>query len=127
GGPLDGADLLSLNLAQKLHDGDQVLVGVAPPDGGPPRLGSATVSAGAALAGGPGTADGTSAGTAGPVNLNTAGRSELESLTGVGPVTARAILQWRTQNGRFTAIDQLAEVKGIGPATLADLRDSVTV
>src|SRR5699024_1516043 len=51
GGPLDGADLLSLNLAQKLHDGDQVLVGVAPPDGGPPRLGSATVSAGAAVAG----------------------------------------------------------------------------
>ncbi|UFT00318.1 ComEA family DNA-binding protein [Nocardia huaxiensis] len=61
------------------------------------------------------------------VNLNTATEPELDALPGVGPVTARAILTWRTQHGRFTSIDQLAEVDGIGPSRLARLRNSVTI
>ncbi len=129
GGPADGADLLSLNLAQRLSDGDQVLVGVAPDDDAAPRLRSATISAGGAA---PGAADpgaGAPAGgdAGGAVDLNTAGQAELETLPGVGPVTAEAILQWRRQNGRFASVDQLTEVRGIGPATLEELRDAVTV
>jgi competence protein ComEA len=63
----------------------------------------------------------------GRVNLNTATETELDALPGVGPVTAKAILDWRERNGRFTSVDQLAEVDGIGPARLARLRDLVTV
>lgn len=129
GGPAERADLLSLNLAQRLADGDQVLVGVAAADGGPPRLGSATISAAGGGAAGQGqAAPGTAAGPAGgAVDLNTADQAALEALPGIGPVTAAAILEWRAANGRFTSVDQLTEVKGIGPATLADLRESVTV
>ncbi|QDQ99332.1 ComEA family DNA-binding protein [Tomitella fengzijianii] len=128
GGPTDGADLLSLNLAQRLDDGDQVLVGVAPTDGGAPRLGSATISAGAAgpAVGAPSEA-GAGAATGTPVDLNAADKTALEALPGIGPVTAESILQWRAQNGRFSSVDQLTEVRGIGPATLERLRDAVTV
>lgn len=118
GGALDGADLRSLNLAQKLADGDQILVGVAPTDGGPPRLGSATVTGGSA---------GTPAPAGAGINLNTATAGELDALPGVGPVTAQAIVDWRAENGRFASVDQLAEVRGIGPARLASLRELVTV
>ncbi|WP_182346853.1 helix-hairpin-helix domain-containing protein [Tomitella gaofuii] len=128
GGPTEGADLLSLNLAQRLDDGDQVLVGVAPEDGGAPRLGSATIPAGSAgTGGGSASASGSGAAAGAPVDLNTANRSALEALPGVGPVTAESILQWREQNGRFASVDQLTEVRGIGPATLERLRDAVTV
>lgn len=60
------------------------------------------------------------------VNLNTATEAELDALPGVGPVTATAILAWRSTNGRFTDVAQLGEVDGIGPARLARLRDLVT-
>ncbi|MGW0174788.1 ComEA family DNA-binding protein [Rhodococcus sp. NPDC003322] len=123
GGARDGADLLGLNLAQRLNDGDQVLVGVAPPPGAAPVAGSATVGAGP----GAGTAAAGSAGANGPVNLNAATEQQLDALPGVGPVTAAAILAWRTTNGRFTDVEQLGEVDGIGPARLEKLRDLVTV
>ena len=61
------------------------------------------------------------------MNLNTADAAALDELPGVGPVTAAAILSWRSAHGPFTAVDQLAEVDGIGPATLARLRPLVTV
>ena len=51
----------------------------------------------------------------------------LETLNGVGPVLAAAIIQYRTEHGPFASIDQLDEVSGIGPATLEDLRSQVTV
>ncbi|MBF6140527.1 helix-hairpin-helix domain-containing protein [Nocardia farcinica] len=127
GGPRDGADLTGLNLAQRVQDGDQILVGAAAPTGDGPRLGSATISAGGA-GGAAGTTTGAPVpGTAGKIDLNTATEAQLDALPGVGPVTARAILAWRTANGRFTAVDQLAEVDGIGPARLARLRELVTV
>ncbi|MBF6418554.1 helix-hairpin-helix domain-containing protein [Nocardia farcinica] len=127
GGPRDGADLTGLNLAQRVQDGDQILVGAAAATGDGPRLGSATISAGGA-GGAAGTAAGAPLpGTAGKIDLNTATEAQLDALPGVGPVTARAILAWRTANGRFTAVDQLAEVDGIGPARLARLRELVTV
>lgn len=130
GGGRPGADLLGLNMAQPLRDGDQVLVGYADPAGGP-ALRSAVVSGGGATASAPGAAprasSSPSTGAAGTVNLNTADAAALDALPGVGPKTAAAILEWRQRNGRFSSVDQLAEVDGIGPARFASLRDLVTV
>ncbi|WP_369792552.1 ComEA family DNA-binding protein [Williamsia sp. D3] len=61
------------------------------------------------------------------MNLNTATEAELDTLPGVGPVTAAAIIAWRQAHGNFTSVDQLAEVDGIGPARLEKLKDKVTV
>ncbi len=113
GGARPGADLTSLNLAAPLADGTQILV---PRPGAPPfGAGSGTV---------PGT-DGSAGGAL--VNVNTADATELETLDGVGEVIAAAIVEYRTQNGPFTSVDQLEDVSGIGPSTLEGIRDSVTV
>jgi competence protein ComEA len=61
------------------------------------------------------------------VDLNTATAEDLDALPGVGPVTAAAILAWREAHGRFSSVDQLGEVDGIGPARLEKLRDLVHV
>ena len=110
GGVRRGVDLTTLNLARVLVDGEQIVVGLPQPGG---------VAAPAASAAG---------GVSGPmVNLNLATQIELEELPGVGPVTAAAILQWRTDNGPFTAVDELLEVSGIGDATLAEIAPFVTL
>jgi competence protein ComEA len=110
GGARDGVDLSGLNLARVLVDGEQILVGEPAPVG---LAASAVPSAGAP--GGP------------LVNLNTASEAELEALPEVGPVTAQAILAWRTQHGGFSSVDELLEVDGIGDATLGQLAPYVTV
>ena len=116
GGPLPGADLGLLNLARKVADGELVAVGApASAPGGP----AATVGAPP-----PGAAAG---GPDGPLDLNTATLAELDTLPGVGPVLAQRILDWRTEHGRFAAVDQLSDVPGIGDARLAQLRDLVRV
>jgi competence protein ComEA len=108
GGALAGVDLTTLNLAQVVSDGQQIAVAVA----GAPAV----------------AADGAGSGaTSGPVNLNTATAAQLDTLPGVGPVLAQHILDWRTQHGRFTSVDQLREVSGIGDAKYQDLRSLVTV
>ena len=61
------------------------------------------------------------------VNVNTASATELETLDGIGEVIAAAIVDYRTQNGPFTSVDQLEDVSGIGPSTMEGIRDSVTV
>ncbi|MBM7519712.1 helix-hairpin-helix domain-containing protein [Nocardioides nitrophenolicus] len=110
GGARRGVDLTPLNLARVLVDGEQIVVG------GPARSGAtppATTGPDAA---------------AGPlVNLNTAGQAELESLPQVGPVTAQSIIAWRDAHGGFTSIDELLEVDGIGPKTLAQITPHATV
>lgn len=63
----------------------------------------------------------------GPVDLNTAGLAELDAIKGIGPVLAQRILDHRASIGRFTSVDQLLEVKGIGEKTLESLRSQVTV
>jgi competence protein ComEA len=63
----------------------------------------------------------------GLVDLNAATAEDLDALPGIGPVTAAAIIAWREANGRFTNVDQLGEVDGIGPARLEKLRDLVRV
>lgn len=115
GGARRGADLTPLNLARLLVDGEQIVVGL-PPVAGAPVDG---------MGGGSGP---TGPGAAGAVvNLNTATLEQLDTLPQVGPVTAQAILDWRTEHGRFSTVDELLEVDGIGEATLAKLRDLVAV
>lgn len=121
GGTLTGSDTLGLNLARQVADGEQIVVGIATPAGKPAALGS---SMGGRPESGP--AAGTTA-PAGPVDLNTATVEQLDGLPGVGPVTAAAIVAWRSANGRFASIDQLAEVDGIGPVRLEKLRPLVRV
>ena len=121
GGAGAGADLLSLNLAQVVHDGDQILVGRSGGD----QVRSAVVTSGDR----PTTEPGGSLPTGGgrQVDLNSATEAQLDELPGVGPVTAQAIIAWRSAHGRFSSVDQLAEVDGIGPSRLAKLRPLVTV
>lgn len=114
GGATRGVDLTPLNLARVLVDGEQIVVGMPAVDGLPAALPSPSSSD----AGGPAGA---------VVPLNTATMEQLDTLPGVGPVTAQAILDWRAEHGRFTSVDELLEVRGIGDATLARLRDLVTV
>jgi competence protein ComEA len=112
GGLKGNVNASTVNMARVLTDGEQILIGTSP----------------AAV---PGVAAGSGAGAAAAptakINLNTATAEQLDTLPGVGPVTAQAILSWRTENGRFTSVDDLLDVKGIGDATLADLRNLVTV
>lgn len=111
GGVRRGVDLTAVNLARLLNDGEQVLVGATAAPG---------ASGGVAASG--------STGTSGAlVNLNTADQTTLETLPGVGPVTAGAIIEWRTEHGGFTAVEELLEVPGIGDATLAELSPHVTI
>jgi competence protein ComEA len=107
GGPRPGVPTTSLNLARQLTDGEQVVLDPA----GAVAVGSATVSGAAG----------------GVVNLNTASLEDLDGLPGVGPVLAQRILDWREEHGRFSAVEELQEVPGIGPSTFADLKDRVRV
>ena len=127
GGAVDGADTIGLNMARPLGDGEQIVVGLAPLSGQPTALGS-TVSPGSAGPPTSGAATGSTKPKRGEVlDLNTATVEQLDALPGVGPVTAAAIVAWRQANGKFTSVDQLAEVDGIGPARLEKLRALVRV
>ena len=128
GGALRTADLESINLAQTLTDTEQVYVPVkkvsrprvtVAPRLRPQRTSPTTLPAGN---GGAATTPSTKL-----VNLNTANAVELDSLTGVGPSTAKAIIAYRTKKGSFSKVEDLLNVPGIGPAKLAALRDEVTV
>jgi competence protein ComEA len=109
GGLLPDADPASVNMAAVVADGQQVAIGV-------PGVAAA----------GAGSASSATAG-AGPVDLNTATVAELDALPGIGPVLAQRIIDYRSQQGRFTSVDQLDDVPGIGPALYGRLVGSVTV
>lgn len=124
GGAVDGADVVGLNMARRVADGEQIVVGIGAEPGRPTQMGSSVVS-GSAPAPGPPT-DETASGATGVIDLNTATVEQLDTLPGIGPVTAAAIVAWRDANGRFTGVDQLGDVDGIGPARLDKLRTLVT-
>lgn len=111
GGVTGKAELDAINLAAPLVDASQVLVprkGVVPRQQ-PGSAVSSSSSSGSSL-----------------ININTATLAELDALPGVGPSTAKAIIDTRQKKGRFTSADDLLDVPGIGPAKLAQIRDRVT-
>ncbi|MFZ8757256.1 ComEA family DNA-binding protein [Microbacterium sp. HMH0099] len=118
GGFADDADRAGVNLARAVSDGEQIVVPVlgaaaeAHPDGGPD---------GAAGAAGGGAA------ASGTIDLNTATADQLDTLPRIGPAIAERIISWREENGRFTSVDDLLSVPGIGEKMLAGLRDKVRV
>lgn len=110
GGLAPDADPGAVNLAAPLADGSQVYVprlGEVPPGPAPDPVGGEEAS--------------------GPVDVNTADATLLETLPGVGPATAAAIIDHRERNGPFASVEGLLEVRGIGEAKLAALRDLVRV
>jgi competence protein ComEA len=102
GGPVASAELEAINRAARLTDGQQVVV---PARG---AAGAAAVAAGAAAAG--------------PIGLGSATVEQLETIDGIGPVTAQKIIEYRDQNGGLASVEQLDDVSGIGPATMESLR-----
>ncbi|MBP2366692.1 ComEA family DNA-binding protein [Pseudonocardia parietis] len=150
GGALPGVDLAPLNLARRVGDGEQLAIGVppaadaapAPPaPGGEPASGAepGTAPGSGAATGGSATGGAASGGSApggsatggaaagGKVDLNRATAADLDTLPGVGPVTATKIIDWRAANGRFSRVEQLREIDGIGERRFAQLQPLVTV
>ncbi len=103
GGASGGALLEAINLAARLADGQQVVVPKVGPAGAP------LAAAGAAS-------------EAGPISLGTATAEQLDTIDGIGPVTAQKIVEYREQQGGLASVDQLDQVSGIGPATMQSLR-----
>jgi competence protein ComEA len=119
GGPTAETDLDRVNLAAPLADGQRLYVprrgeqapAVVGPDGG----------AGGGGEGGAGSLP------AGPVDINTATAEQLDTLPGIGPATAAAIVEHRERTGPFASVDALLDVRGIGPAKLDAIRALVSV
>ncbi len=105
GGLTRRAERSGVNLAAPVSDGEQVLV---------PERGAAAAAPGAAAAA-----------AAGPVSLSTATAEQLDTLPGIGPVTAQKIVTYRQQHGSFTSVDGLDAIPGIGPARIAELQGLV--
>lgn len=130
GGATDDADLDRLNLARVLTDGERLYVPRVGQDDVPDALGPVT---GGDTTGSPGSGAGTGAGGAATgadaavVDLNTADLAALETLPGIGPGLAGRIIAWRDEHGRFTSIEDLLDVSGIGDLRFAELRDRVRV
>ena len=126
GGPTRDADVRRVNLAAPLMDGQQFVV---------PRVGerlTTTVPSLGSVEGGQSAGDtginpGVNLGAPLLVDLNQATVAELDQLPGVGPSTARAIIDHRTRNGPFASVDDLLAVRGIGHAKLAELKPFVRV
>jgi competence protein ComEA len=113
GGPTDDAALDCINLAVELQDQQQVHV---------PRVGESNPPP--PLSGG---ADAGGTGAGGLVDINTATAAELEELPGVGPSTARKIVDYREANGPFAAIEDIMDVPTIGEAKFEGIKDLITV
>jgi competence protein ComEA len=148
GGAATGTDLTSLNLAQRLADGEQIYVGIpVPAQTGPDPAAAGTTDGTGVTGGNPGVSgapatsggDGgvsakkgskaalAAAGGVGKVDLNSATADQLQTLPGVGPATAQKIIAYRVQHGNFRSVDQLQDISGIGDGKYAKLKDLVTV
>lgn len=112
GGPSSAADLVAMNLAVPLRDGQQVVV---------PERGTAAMAAQVTpvLASQPQAA--------GKLNLNTASRQELEALPGIGPVTAQKLLDYRQTRGAFVSVDELKDAKLVNSSTFEKVKGLVEV
>ena len=126
GGLLTNADGDRVNLAAPLADGARVWI-PAQGETEVPEVVAGGTSGGAPATGGAGSAS--TAGAASPqvVDLNTATAEQLDTLPGVGPSTAAAILAYRSEHGPFSSVDDLLEVRGIGDAKLEQIRPQARV
>lgn len=118
GGFAADADAVCVNRAAKLQDGQQVYV---------PRMGEAGGGGSGAVASDVGASAQGVAAADGPVNINRASESDLDALPGVGPSTARAIVEDRDANGPFSTIEDLMRVSGIGEKKFEKLKSSICV
>jgi competence protein ComEA len=131
GGATSAADLVVVNLAAPLVDAAQVFIpriGSTPRIKLPrPRAGINLPTAGSVVVGSSGGGTGSGSVVPGIVDLNSASLSDLDSLPGVGPSTAQAIIDYRVANGPYASVDDLLNVRGIGPSKLAAMRVRVRV
>lgn len=109
GGARPKAALSDLNLARVIKDGEQIYVDLIYTSGARVRAGAKTSA------------------PRGPININRATASELDSLDGIGPVIAKRIIAYRTTNGAFVAIEDLLKVSGIGDAKFAQFKEKIRV
>ena len=105
GGPTAEADLNRVNLAQRVHDEEQIYV---------PEVGEENLPVPPA-----------SPSEGGPININTASPTELETLPGIGPSLAQSIVDYREAQGPFAAVEDIQNVSGVGPATFVGFRDLI--
>lgn len=117
GGTTEEADLNAVNLAYRLVDEDMIYI---------PKKGEELQTASKAIPG-VNTIKNVTANKSGKVNINTSGTSELDILEGVGPATAKAIIEYREQNGPFKTIEDIKKVKGIGDSKFNKMKDDITV
>lgn len=140
GGLTERADTRALNLAQAVLDGDQINIPELPPTATVTPTPHPTHTLAPTITVGPGTPSPTPEATAtvnaapttattsgGLININTASQAELETLPRIGPAIAQRIIEYRTANGPFSSIEQIMNVRGIGPATFAQIKDFITV
>jgi competence protein ComEA len=102
-----GADLSTINLARVLNDGEQIYVDSTVVNSSGQRVSKKVAS--------------------GPININRATLSQLDSLDGIGPVIAGRIIDYRKKNGSFLTIDDLQKVSGIGAAKFAQIKSKVRI
>ena len=113
------ADVEALNPAQKLKDGQKIIVPFVRDD--------TSVEGTAASSGNASETAQQSAKTNGKININTAGLAELDSIPGIGPVLAQRIIDYREQNGFFSSPEEIQNVSGIGTKTYEKMADYITV
>lgn len=120
-----------INLAERVVDGMQISVNDQGSAITYPAGVASSAPAGGSVSPAPGGGSASANGTSGSaqadvVNINTADATALQTLDGVGPATAEAIIAWREANGSFSSVEQLMEVRGIGPAKFEAMKDHVT-
>jgi len=118
GGTLSEADLQAINLAAFVNDGDRIVIPIFRPT--EPTAGQANIP----VTPNPGSQKPLPGGI---VDINSASQEELESLPGIGPVTAQKIITYRQTQGAFASIEDIQNVSGIGPITFDGLKDLITV
>lgn len=122
------ADKDSLNPAQKLKDGQKIVVPTKPTIADPNLIGNSASPAEATGGSSSGAVNSSASSPKSPkVNINTAGVNELDTIPGVGPAIAQRIIDFRTENGMFNDPEEIQNVSGIGPKTYAKMESYITI